>query len=144
MNKALWVLVAALAAGLLAVGCNGDDEDSEEALTKEEWITQADQICEQDNQELEQAGANIQSQEDAEQFVSDTLVPKLNEEIDELRSLSAPEGDEDQINAILDAAQNGADEIEANPTAISNEATNPFAEANRLANEYGLKVCGQG
>jgi hypothetical protein len=145
MSKALWLLALALATGLIAVGCDGDDDnETEEALSKDQWITQADQICERDNQELAQAGANIQNQKDAEQFVSDTLVPKLNEEIEDLRALPAPEGDEDQINAILDAAQRGADEIEVDPTVVSNEASNPFDEANRLANDYGLQVCGQG
>ena len=61
-----------------------------------------------------------------------------------IRDLTPPEGDEDQITAIVDAADQGIDEIEADPAALTQGDENPLAEASRLASEYGMKACGQG
>jgi hypothetical protein len=47
------------------------------------------------------------------------------------------------VKAIVDAAEEGVDEVEENPTSITAENGGPFAKANRLAREYGLTTCGE-
>ena len=46
-EKVILLLVGGLVMGLVTAGCGGDDDDDGdgEALTKEEFIVQADQIC---------------------------------------------------------------------------------------------------
>jgi hypothetical protein len=77
--------------------------------------------------------------------VAETVVPEIQGQIDGIRALTPPEGDEDEVAAILDAAREGVDELEQDPSAVGpGTGAGPFEEANRLAQEYGLKVCGQG
>ena len=159
------LLALALAAGLIAAGCGDDDDDETtaatttteagatgatgaatgEPLTKAEFIKQADAACAAGDKRIDAAfrglGSNEPSDQELEQVVTDTVVPEIQGEIDAIRALTPPEGDEDEIAAILDAAQEALDEIEQDPSSLANG--NPFKEANQLAQDYGLKVCGQ-
>jgi hypothetical protein len=146
MKRNLALLTAAvLATGLIAAGCGGDDDDGGggESITKEEFIAEADAICREDGESIEQAGQDIQTEADVEDFILNTIVPTLREEVEQIRDLGAPAGDEDQINAMLDAVDEGLDEIEDDPSAATNTAANPLNEASRLAQDYGLQVCGR-
>jgi hypothetical protein len=75
--------------------------------------------------------------------VRGAVVATIQGEVDEIRALTAPEGDEEEISAILDSAQAAIDEIEAHPAAV-NAKPNPFRESTRLAHSYGLDACGGG
>jgi hypothetical protein len=172
-RKLSTLLPLALAAGLIAAGCGDDDDDAAttaatattsvgatgatgaatgEPLAKEEFVAQADAICKESDREIDaeaqeffpQGGNPGAAEEEA--FVSEVLVPRVQEQIDGIRALTPPEGDEDEVTAILDAAQEGIDQLEQDPSAITGAGSgpDPFAEANRLARDYGLKVCGQG
>ncbi len=155
MKRNLTSLAAcALAIGLIAAGCgsSNDNSTSTSSLTKAQWIAKADAICQQGNQEINTAGKQLfgnqqapPSQADQEKFASDTLVPNIQKQIDDIRALGAPSGDEDQVNAILDAAQKGVDQAKANPSLLTEQGSgqDPFAGANKLATQYGMKVCGQ-
>jgi hypothetical protein len=104
------LLAVALFAGLIAAGC-GDDDDDESAssgLTKEEWIAQTDEIC---------AGGGT-----------------IEQQVADVRALEVPEGDEDEIAAILAAGDQGLERIEQDPAAME--------EAIRLLREYGVTACG--
>ena len=58
------LLAGLLATGLIAAGCGGDDDDDGgdggEALTKEEFLTEGNAICEEGNAELQQASTELQ------------------------------------------------------------------------------------
>jgi hypothetical protein len=149
MRRRLGVLaIAAMAVTLVAAGCGGDDDDGGEAPTKDEFITQADEICtdgdQQINEEAEEVFEGEPSKAEQQAFVEETVIPETQAQIDGIRDLTPPEGDEDQINAIVDAADQGIEEIEADPAALTQGGENPLAEAGRLASEYGMKACGQG
>ncbi len=153
--KLTWVVVFALAGGLIAAGCGGDDNNDSsstdngattavEAITKSAFITEADQICKESNDQIDTEGrklGNSPTKSELESFVSNTLVPGIQQQLDQIRALGAPAGDEDQVNALLDAAQADLDELEADPGLLSSN-DEVFADANKLANDYGLKVCG--
>jgi hypothetical protein len=128
---------------LIAAGCGGDD-DGGEPLTKEEFITQADAVCTEGDQRLEDATQELTanpSQEEVEAFVSDTLVPSLQEEHDGIAELAPPEEDQETIDAMLSDLSAGIDEIRADPSLVFGDE-NPLADASAAAQEYGMTVCG--
>jgi hypothetical protein len=147
MKLNVFAVVALLAAGAIATGCGSSDGNSDStttaSLTKAEWIAKADAICKQGNQEINQATKQFQgkpTQAQFDQFATDTLAPSVQKQVDQIRALSAPGGNEAQVNAILDAAEADVNKVKANPSSIQGD---PFADANKLARAYGLKVCGQ-
>jgi hypothetical protein len=166
-KMAVGLLATVLAVGLIAAGCGGDDDEDTAAMTttetgatgatgaaggeplsKSEFIKQADQICRQGDQQIQQAGQELgpgsPSEEELEQFAAETVVPNIQEQIDGIRQLTPPKGDEEEVNAILDAAQEGIDRLAADPSLLvqGQDAGGAFTEANRLAQEYGLEACG--
>ena len=153
MKRNLIIVCAlALAGGVVAAGCGGgnDDESSDTgtqaaALTKEQFIAQGDSICKQSNKEIEAAGQNTQGapgSPEFDTFVTDVLVPGVQSQIDGIRDLTPPEGDEDTVNSILDAAQKANDEVADDPSSVAGN-NDPFADANQQAKAYGFKECGQ-
>jgi TRAP-type uncharacterized transport system substrate-binding protein len=157
------LVCAAFALGV--VGCGGDDDSSTTTiaagvsgatgvtgapLTKEEFIKQADAICKTGNDTVDQAaeqvfGGQQPTPEQVEQVANDTVIPAIQQEHDDIAALTPPAGDEDEVQAILDALSSALDAVKADPQVlVASDNAGPFAEANQLAQDYGLKVCGQG
>ena len=157
------LLLAALVAALtLAIaGCGGDDDETTTGasgasgatgaggapLSKSEFIAQADAACKSGNEALDKSGQKLfsdgsPSTEEITQYVDQSFVPTIEGELDAIRSLTPPEGDEETIDDILQAAQTSVENVKDDPSLL--ESGNPFKEADDLANQYGLKVCGQG
>lgn len=165
------LLALALAAGLIAAGCDDDDDETTtaattttetgatgatgaaagEPLSKREFITQADKICAAGDMAIDEAanetfsGGGQPSQQEQEQFVTDSVVPVIEATIEGLRALTPPEGDEDQMNELLEAADQGLADVEEDPGSITEEGgpNDPFAEVNKLAADYGMKDCAE-
>lgn len=141
----LWLLGLTVAAALIVAGCGGGGDDSStSSLSKSEWIAKADAICQQGNQEIEQAarqqfGNQKPTAADVQQFATQTALPNTQSQIDKIKALGAPSGDEDQVNKILGAVQADIDKAKA----AGDMENSTFADANALARQYGLKVCGQ-
>jgi len=139
--------VAAAAVALVGAGCGGDDED--EPLTKEEFITQADQICTDGDDEVTAAAEDLTaggqpSDEEVEQFVSDTVLPSIQEQADGIDELTPPEEDAEQIDGIVAALNEAIAAAEADPAVAIATDGNAFEEVNTLAQDYGLTACGEG
>jgi ABC-type lipoprotein release transport system permease subunit len=146
MRIPVLLLGSVLAVGLIGAGCGGGDDDSDTttSLTKAEWIAKADGICQQGNQEINQAaqqqfGNQKPTAASVQQFATGTALPNTQTQVDKIRALGAPSGDEDQVNEILDTVQ--ADIDKAKSAGDIEDST--FADGNALAKQYGLKVCGQ-
>jgi hypothetical protein len=162
MRARITILLTALAAtGLIAAGCGDDDEETtsgatgatgatgEAALSKKDWITQADGICRRDDRELSQQaeetfGDEAPTEEEIVDFAEEVALPQTREQLAELRALPAPEGDQEEVDEILTAAEEGLAELEDDPSQFADpEGPTAFDEANRLAQDYGLEICGQ-
>lgn len=150
-RTALALLLACALAGF-AIGC-GDDDDSGgggESLSKAEYIKMGDQICREGDKEIERSArerfGDAQQQPSRDKlvgFIEDDVVPNIENQISELRELSPPEGDEDTVNAIYDSADESIEAVKESPEkAVAEGASNPFAETNKLATDYGFKACG--
>jgi hypothetical protein len=148
----------ALLLGVLALvvvaGCGSSDDDSTETtveLTKVEFIKQGDQICEKSEEQseteaeefAEENGFELENASEAEleEAIGEVLVPTLNQQVEEIQALGAPEGDEGQVEAIIVALEDASAEVEDDPSlAIEGQ---PLKEASQLAGDYGFKVCGE-
>jgi ABC-type lipoprotein release transport system permease subunit len=144
--RAILAFAALLALGAIAAGCGSSSNDSSSTsnLTKAEFIAKADAICQQGNQEINQAahqafGNQKPTAAAVQQFAIQTALPNTQSQVDKIKALGAPSGDEDQVNKILATVQADIDKAKA----AGNLQSSTFADGNALAKQYGLKVCGQ-
>lgn len=151
MNGRLMQLSVAVATvAFLVVGCGGGDDET--ALTKAQFIKQADAICKK--ADVVQGKALVKLEEEkkmedrpkAEQGELTTTVglePML-EEAEGIAELPAPEGDEAEIEAIVSAIEAGVKRARSEPDVfVSQEGPDYFAEADKLARKYGMKACSE-
>lgn len=156
MNKVF--LAGAMTLVLLAAvvaGCGGGDDTSSEtsaALTKAEFIKQADAICAKGEKALEGEAEEFAEENDVdvekptkaqqEEVIADVVAPGVRKQAEEIADLGAPEGDEESVEAIVEAVETGSDELESDPAKLL-EGDNPLGEGSKLAREYGLEECGE-
>jgi hypothetical protein len=149
-----WIVLGAgaLAVALIVVGCGGSssDETSANAISKAAFAKKANAICQKGTERMASSFAKYlkkgevthPSQAVQEELVGEVLVPSVKREIKELQALGAPSGDEDKVNEIITALEEGVETAEGNPEAVTSSSDVVFGIASRLAGEYGLEVCG--
>jgi len=147
------ILIAAIAAG-----CGSGDDDSSGGgdetvvvLSKAEFIEQGDEICSEATERSEEEAEEFAEEndfdlekatkEELEEAISDVLVPSLNQQVEELAALGAPEGDEEQVEAIITSLEEATAEVEDDPSVVFE--ANALKEPSQLAEAYGFKVCGE-
>jgi hypothetical protein len=128
-----------LLAGVAA--CGGD-----EPITKEDYVVEVNQICREANEDaILAAGESLPENPDADDirtYWNETARPSIEERIDEIRAVEVPEGDEDVIDSYLAALEDGTDATQEQVDAgRATEGPDLYAEANRIAEEYGLTEC---
>ena len=150
-------LLIALAVALPVVGCGDDDDDDAggdggtttsagggEPLSKQEFISQADRICAQGDAEIDRGGQEFAgtSGEEVDELVLTVIAPGYRDQIEQIRELTPPEGDEAEIDEFLNTFEDGIEQLEADPSQLANgEALKTIVEARSLAFEYGFKSC---
>lgn len=156
MSKRLIVLLAGVTAiAAIAAGCGSSDDDSDAtALTKQQFIAQADAICKKGNTEINEGFESFAEENDlpknqepnkeqGTELVETVIVPSVQAQSEGIRSLEPPEGDEEEISAMLESLDEGIEEAEDDPEALFDSKSDPFGPANEKAKQYGLKVCGE-
>lgn len=146
-------LIAIGSVALLAVGvggCGGGDDTTEAettttALTKAEFVKQANAICAEGNKETDAIFESFEKGEpkaEAETVIENEFVPSVQGQIDEIRALDAPEADEATVEEMLDLAQADLDRIAEEPgMVVSGEEVDQFADFARVGHPYGLTEC---
>jgi hypothetical protein len=157
-----------MAAVLLVAGCGGSDDDSSASgsaetsesteitvesgsLSKAQFIEKADAICEKGRQKFERLlGKFISSVEanesssgqkaQAKALVNSVFAPIYEEQIDEISSLGAPSGDENEVEAVLKAIQGDIDKGKEDPLKYV-RSENIFAGSIKPARAYGFTYC---
>jgi hypothetical protein len=158
------MIAVAIAGGLLLAAC-GDDTA---ALSKEDFVAQADAICAANNDELDPIftaayedleGLDMDDpanqQEVAVRFAEamDQAEPLMRQQVEDLRALAPPESDGELIDTMLDDLDAGVtafvttiDEAAAGDEAalakLADDSEDPLADVNLQAREYGLTICG--
>jgi hypothetical protein len=150
MNR-LAISIALLVSLLLLPACGSSaDETASGGPAKAEFIRRADQICERSDKTQNAAIAIVvkksssasQSPALDEETVVLAGLPPIRIEMEELVALRAPDGDEGQIEAFLDALTEALETAEEDPgTVLDSNSLGPFAEASKLAKKYGFKAC---
>jgi hypothetical protein len=143
LNATLAVAVA-LALGGIAAGCGSSNDDSTTstaAISKADFVAQANQICKQGNAEVEQAGKQLGNVNEAqlEDFVANTVVPNIQKQVDGVKALGAPPGEEAQLNELISVTQADLDQLKAGPSKIQDDHL--FDDSNQKATALGLTEC---
>jgi hypothetical protein len=161
LNGPIASLVALAALVLLAAGCGGDGGESDTApagdssgsISKAEFVERGNAICKEGNEDLASgiqefaednglSGSDQPSQEELEGLATDVLLPAIDEQVEKLRELGAPKGQEKEVEKFLDNAEAAIAELEADPGMLTEEGS-PFTDVNGEAVALGLIVCGQ-
>lgn len=142
------ILLLVSAVALIAVpGCGGGDSD---APTKAAFVKQAEKICETAKDKEIKAFAvsmnksqqrNLTGEAQARFVVNGAFQP-IDGMVEELREIGAPDGDEEQVEEILEAFEGVVEEGRESPTSVFSSSA-PYRSANKLAAAYGLKACSE-
>jgi hypothetical protein len=148
------LLAGALAIALVAAGCGGGSGSSTASISKAEFEKQGNAICAQGEKRIQQEARkyakehHLQQKPTTAQFteIAETIViPGIQQQLDELRALGAPAGEESQVKETFAAVEEGLEEIKKEPAkVIQPEGSIPaFAKANKMARGLGLETCGE-
>src|SRR5690349_12418600 len=153
-----FLLVAAMAALLFAVGCGSSDSSEvtveSGSLSKAEFIEKADAACEAARTEfldkytnLLQAHKSELDSGDKEKKVIDELVntvlaPNIEGLIEQISTLGAPDAYTSDVASFLEALQVKLEEIQADNSKIS-ASPYPFKKAEDIAKRIGLQGCAE-
>lgn len=120
-------------------GCGGSDEP--DALTKSEFVAQANAICVDAQGERKQGTEDLAADDGADQasLVTEALVEPVAEMTEDLSELGPPKGETQQVGEMIGAFEAGVAELEAEP--VSAGSASAFTKASKLAAEYGLPKC---
>lgn len=160
-KRALAAFLACLALAAVASACGGGGDttgggDSTEASgsapTKAVFIKEADKICADSNEAMneeiteyaEENEIDLEKEptEDQQVEVYEAVVlPKVGEQGEEIAALTPPAGEEEAVEEITDALASGVEEAEADPQQLT-EGKNPLADASKKARAFGMKTCG--
>ncbi len=144
---------------LLTAGCGGSDSASQTdsgsestvELSKAEFVNKASIVCK---------AAQERTTEEFGKYINENRIPTsgpgvaakaadafrvvfrpaVEKEIDALGELNPPQKDEQEVDTILAALQQGLDEAEDDPLEFI-QTSSTFEDASRLAIAYGIPVC---
>jgi hypothetical protein len=144
-------VAAAMVIALVVAGCGGGDSSTAAgSISKEDFIAKADAICEKGTKRLQAAifaalkkPQNLTKVNEAEQIkiVTTAMVPNVSREAKELRALGVPEDDEEKVDAMISALEEGVETAEQDPQAVTKSSDVIFGISSRIAGEYGLTAC---
>ena len=128
-----------------AAGCGGSNRSSTStspaAITKAEFVAKANAICGNGDPALLAAGVTLashSSQAQAAALVRGTYVPTIEAQIDGVRALGTPSGEEAAVTSMLNLAQADLNRLKSKPALVR---TDVFADFARVAHPYGLTAC---
>jgi hypothetical protein len=162
-------LIAVAVSALIVAGCGDDDDSSGDqgnaggagettavqagSLSKNEFIKRADAIC---TATIDKRDADFPAYakrndiqlsraeflERASELANEFYVPRYRKQLEDLRALGVPKGDEEEIEEIFNAMEQTVDEIQEQPKAFVLNP-NPFGPISEAAREYGFKICAE-
>lgn len=154
--KAIKLIVGAGVALLIVAGCGSGEEATTPAIAKAAYIRKAIGICKGMTDKLNSEGFAVLQEVEKETgktgreaeavFIPKWLVPAMRTEIEELRALGSPQGDEKHVDAIYEDVEEVLDLAESDPRRylyLQANFKHPYRKAEKLAKAYGIEACGQ-
>jgi hypothetical protein len=142
-----------LVVGLVAGGCGSSGKGTtstatKPALSKAQFLAEGNAICRQGNQKLaatqraleKTVGNHAPTQAQITAYVNAAFAPSIEGQIEQIRALGAPSGEQATVTNILDLAQTDLNRVKSKPTLLAANS-DPFASFARLAHPYGLTAC---
>src|SRR5262249_31013499 len=131
LNKRPFALLACLVPfSLIAAGCGSSDNTettaTTAALTKAQFLKQGNAICAEGNKEINKnfeaffKKTNLKKNEEPskaqkEEAAETILIPAIRKDVEGIKALGAPEGEEEQVEEIIDAAEEALETLESEP-----------------------------
>ena len=152
-RQLLAVFVSVVGITAIATGCGGGG-DSAPSPTKAEFTRQASAICEKGVKDIQRgievlvkkrAGENVGafSKPLPDVAAEDVVLPNFETQVEDLRALGSPSGDEAEVTAILTTFEKAIKEGAEEPKGIFRGGAVSLGKTNQMATKYGLKYCGQ-
>ena len=157
--RPMTMLGVGAATALLLAACGSDGDE----LSQEEFLAQANEICEVGNEEIDQVfdeffeeffeplGEEPTEEEVGEvieaegQEPLDDLVSNVRGQIADIRDLNGPSDLEDDLDPVLDEASEVLDGIaDGRPEEFFRSSSDPFAEVNPQLDALGVSSCAEG
>jgi hypothetical protein len=123
------------------------------SLSKSEFVKQANAICEEGKKEglgkmaayvkKHKGGSQAPNVELLGEALKTVFIPTIQNQVDEVRALGAPSGDESRVEDFLTALEEDVEAAEASSGSGANFAK-AFKDSAELAHEYGLDGCAYG
>lgn len=136
-----------------AAGGGGETTVRSSSLSKAEFSEKAAAICTREKTKgLEAMGTYLKQHPGATgaakiELIGEALqkvfLPAVQRQIDQIRALGAPAGDEEEIEAFLSSLQEAVDGA-SQGTPSNGKFAQAFASSASLAHEYGLDACAYG
>jgi hypothetical protein len=137
------LLVVAALITSAATGC-GSDDSSATTLPKDKYAQKADLICgDASVEQSEIATVYFKKHPNAQEIdlVEPAGIPPLEKEIEELKDLGLPRGQEAQAEAFLEESEIALEALKEEPKGALAEHDNPYNKANELGEKLGLGDC---
>jgi ABC-type phosphate/phosphonate transport system substrate-binding protein len=153
-GRGIFVVAVAVALALVVAGCGSGDSSTSTvsgSISKAAFIKKVDAVCQKGTERMQRAilvflkqHKDVKRPNKAQslKLVGTAIVPSVRTEIKELKALEVPEGDEERVDAIIGALEEGLETAEGNPEAVVSSSDAVFGISGRLAGEYGAEVCG--
>jgi hypothetical protein len=142
MYKAI-IAIGIIAAACVVAGCGSSEETAEAAVTKAEFIKQAEAICDEARYEARNAEAAWEKAEgkrlDFATALRQVIGPALQQEAEELQSLTVPKEDEAKLTRMFGNLSKGATAFAAE--GLKSKSTLNYEAFKREAEAYGLGAC---
>ncbi len=106
------------------------------------FVEAANRICREGSDALAGGEPDATDQDAMAAYITGTFVPAVRRQLDEIRALGFPPGDEAELAAILDDTDAALDRLAADPIGVINSGRDPFGDVNARLNAYGLTDCG--
>lgn len=148
------VLMATLVVGVCAAGCgsssNSTSTETTAAISKAEFVAKGNAVCVK-GEKAQEAEINAYFKEHGlknkkpskaqeAELVETVLVPNIQSQINGVKALGAPSGEEQQVSSALELSQQTLEKIEANPE-LAFGKKDTFAAAGKQLHALGLKEC---
>jgi hypothetical protein len=146
-------------AALIPAGCGGGGGEETAQISRSAFVEKGSAICVatrrgirsdfeaftkgKQGKEVERAekANELTPEEAAAQVGEEIIVPAMRQELEELRALGVPPGDDDKVTALLVAFEEGVEKAEKHPERAATVGTEAFGESGRVAGDYGLEGC---